>query len=493
MNGEMTLRIRFGWTVRTWVAALAVLMAGCGSDPEPKLNPLLVPVLGEEHLVAQDDAQVQNCLFIILDTTHAPHSSAWGYSRRTTPNLDVLAEHDVRFDQTFTQEPATLPSALSYLTGTFPAPPPTDDPDSLRLLPEQVSLADAFSDAGFGTFGFSENPYISETWGFDQGFDEWVYLNPIPADNLSRRAHEATSILLDGAFESIESSGDDPWFTYLHLFRPHNPYLAPAPFDTIFMNEAHAAVAAPEIETALLLGESTREINRVLDAMEDKIGYMIASYDGNLAYVDKLVGEFLVRLSSIDALSDTVVIVASDHGEGFMQHGRIGHGLQLYEEQLHVLLIVWGPGIDGFTPNVVEQRVTMLDVFPTLAELFSFPARDVFEGQSLTPLLTAGDLSPTPILYSQTKAANLVSARIGNMKLIATTDPVTRTITDHLVFDLSTDPGERTNLYSEENTFPELVAEVERYIAKWPERTDMTVEPIPEDQLEQLRAVGYIE
>ena len=433
-----------------------------------------------------------NCLFIILDATHAAHLSAWGYSRETTPNLDALAAQGARFERAFSQGPSTRPSNWSYLSGLYPIPSARDG--TMVLGNEIVTLAESFSHAGYKTFGLSENFFVSEQFGFDQGFDHFETMLPMIRKDFLSRNNEASAYLLDEAFKQISLSEASPWFGYVHLFRPHAPYLAPEPYGRHFMVEPDRTNASVELEQRIAKGELTLEMNESEELLADITEYLVASYDGNLRYADHLVGEHLNRLREQGALKNTVVIIASDHGESFMQHGEVGHGDLLYEEYFHVPLIIWAESMEGFQPGVVDTPVALIDLYPTLVELCGLDSRDDLDGESLLPFLQGSSRPGASSIFAQTLEGDKVSMRAGRAKLIVDLNPETNQIVSRKAFELGNDPGETVDLSriaQIQEGLGRLQGMIEEYIGQWPAERPAGRE-LREDEVAELEAVGYI-
>ena len=190
------------------------------------------------------------------------------------------------------------------------------------------------------------------------------------------------------ATKSIMEAGNSPWFSYLHVLRPHEPYLAPKPWGTQFMDAEEAETATETQERGLWNGLRVQS----RDLSEYAVDYLKDSYDGNLSYVDYLVGQLFGYLAQYSLLENTIIIVASDHGEAFMEHGRLGHGIFLYEELLHVPLIIYVPESMGMKPKRADALVEMVDVYPTLVEIFDLNTPQVLHGRSLRGLLRTGSV-----------------------------------------------------------------------------------------------------
>lgn len=493
----MLARAKAPHALLTWklgfLSSLIVLgFLGCSTENQlPATKPPLdTPILSQAHFSSSDAEMPRNCLFIVLDATYAKHVGAWGYERPTTPNLDVLAAEGVRFESAYSQGPSTVPSTWSYMTGRNPVP---DSKGGLMKLNADLSpIAENFKQAGFNTFGFSENPYVSEELGYSIGFDEFRQILPLVGPYINRR-HEAGERLLDRAFQSIEASKNTPWFTYIHLFRPHNPYLAPDPYGKVFMNEQDSERASLVLELELILRNNAAQPEEKSKSEAGDIDYLVASYDGNLAYVDHLVGKLLKRLFENHDLSNTVVIIASDHGESFSPDRKIGHGDFLFEEFVHVPLMIWAPSITDFSKNVVREPVAMVDIYPTLAEIFSLDPVDALDGTSLLPFLTGGERTQVPFIFSQTLVADKISVRSGDRKLIAHVDFKRREITETQFFDLNSNPNEIRKAYVAIERDETLRQAILNQIASWPVESSSDSNALTQEQIEQLEAVGYVQ
>ena len=437
-----------------------------------------------------------------MDTAVADHLAPWGYERQTTPYLDALAEDGFTFKRAYSQAPSTLPSTWSILTGRYPLPVP--DLNSIQIRNDDHTLADVFKKNGFATFGFSENPYISDTTGFDQGFDLFMYYRattPGDGNTPELRDHSATDSLFDRARKAIgmAQDKDQPWFGYIHLLRPHEPYLAPQPLGTKYISKN--VPASEELEQRIL-----HKIRRGGQAPKRaEVQYIIDSYDGNLAYVDFKIGEFLDWLREEDLFGDTVIVIASDHGEAFLEHGLFGHGLAVFEEFIHVPLIFSAPEPAGIQAGVSMELTEMVDVFPTLVEIFGLDMPDTLHGRSLLSEMRGQPFQSKPAAFTQAVGTNLLSVRMGNVKMISAFDPKTRKLLDlgyydpltkklsrFGIFDLEKDPGEKNNLYASDYPVEKFLTAAEEYMARWPADLTAPEGDIQEELREDLEAIGYL-
>lgn len=284
-------------------------------------------------------AQPKHVVVLMLDTTRADHLSAYGYGRQTTPTIDAFARENIRFAYAVTAAPWTPPSVASMFTGVYPAThgwmPPNLRGDAkkmaVKLDPQLETLAERFKAAGYTTIGVSPNPWITGEFGYNQGFDTFYVKERMLAEEVVRAGEK----FISSALES-----NQPFFAYLHFLDPHDPYQPPGEFKDTFQG-------VPPGE-------------RVYGAAEAQ---MINLYDGELRYLDAQLERFFSFLKQRGIYDDISIILVADHGEQFRERGEQGHGYQLFNEELHVPLIVKSPKSAGAA--VIEVTASTVDVFKT--------------------------------------------------------------------------------------------------------------------------------
>jgi arylsulfatase A-like enzyme len=379
----------------------------------------------------------RNCLLIVLDAATARHFRSWGYKRETTPNIDDFANRGFVFRNAFSQASATVPSVRSYFTGRYP------NDIRIQLLPSEFTLANAFRRNGFKTALFSENPYITSTFGYHKGFA--FHRSYFSYEALQRTKREGSDVALDsekmhGDVRAwIAAAEDAPWFCYVHNLRPHSPYFPPRPFAHLFSEGLPRGRADGSVPTLLQL-----EVTATAEEAE----YLAALYDGNLRYCDDLIGQLLDWLDSTHRLDDTLVIITADHGEAFMQHGWLQHGSTTYDEMIHVPLVFKFPAASGVAIGESLAQVELLDLFPTLASAFGFAALPAFEGRSLLPLLTGSAQVHKDHAFTLAPRMHFKSfaVRTPERKYIVKLDQSEIRIESRELYDLEADAFERTNL-----------------------------------------------
>lgn len=317
-------------------AAVLSLAGGCGSN-EP-------------------DASPRDLVIIVLDALPATGLSSYGYQRETTPVIDAIAASAIRFEQAHSSASYTLASTASLFTGMTPRAHGCVDEVGQVLGPDRATLAEHLAERGFATAAFSLNPQVSRETGFDQGFDVFEYeprddftYNRLPAGFIERVA------------KTWHKDAGKRRFMYVHLLPPHVPYNAPPPFDTNF--------GADEIEHSEGGQTDLRALNHDtawLTADDQRVRRARRLYDAGLTYGDAMVGELLDALGRDAGMDGAALVIISDHGEAFGEHGRILHGSMASKEMVHVPLIIDAPGIDG---EVRGDTVRTRDLAATLAEL----------------------------------------------------------------------------------------------------------------------------
>ena len=326
-------------TMNDWALAigLATLFASCGAEPTADVAP--------------------NVVLVCMDTVRADHLGCYGYDDRdTTPFLDALAAESLRFSDASATACWTKPSVPSILTGTMPMQhgvyrgSARDEAGTFSdVLPDEAkTLAEAFHERGYQTGAFIKNSQLRPGLGFEQGFD--VYKDKAgDAREIRWRAND----WLDDRDEAR------PFFLYLHYLDAHWPYPIP--------DEYAGKFSEMEIVERIRSGD-WRALRDAVNHGEtelsaEDLGALLALYDGAIRYIDDELARLWKRLEREGLAENTILCVMADHGEEFLEHGKLGHGHGLYENLLDVPWILHVPGTPA---SVIESRVSLLDLYPTL-------------------------------------------------------------------------------------------------------------------------------
>ncbi|MBN1770083.1 MAG: sulfatase [Deltaproteobacteria bacterium] len=331
----------------------------------------------------------RNVVLLLIDTQRADHTEPyavpglrvrlpWRGGDVQTPLLRALGEEGTVFEAAIAPENWTLPSTASLLTGMFPT---THGAQRERdaLSPEVLLLPQFLKQQGFRTAGFVANGHVSAATGFDRGWD--LFKNYIK-EGVSNRADD----VFRDALTWIRANRGSPFFLYLHTVDPHVPYDPPGRYLERYDGASYAGPVQPRDTAALL--ERVKAGQLVLTE-RDRVRLQ-ALYKAEATYHDEALKRFWDELGAAGLQDDTLLIVAADHGEEFLEHGKVGHGHSLFQELLHVPLVFRFPGLPA--GRRVAEYVSLLDVAPTIVDLLNLgPAADgqnvPFEGNSLLPEL----------------------------------------------------------------------------------------------------------
>jgi arylsulfatase A-like enzyme len=450
---------------------------------------------------APAEAPRPNILFVVTDTVRADHMTVYGYERPTTPNLKAFAETALVFKNARAPSSWTKPSTASMLTGLSAAEHGVDG-SVARLPAAAITLAETLLDAGYRTGLFSDNPIVSKAFGFAQGYQhrfdfsnrtlpeskkaQYVEVDgerlrgDSPLDWTRRFGARRLNNELLGWLEGFGES--QPWFAHVQYMDAHWPYAPPVEYRDLF--RAGDAVGNPK-----MIGDAGDEKGvaplipgTVLpdEVRQDRIDL----YDGSIAHWDNQFGEVLARLEERGRLRNTIVVVVSDHGEGFYDHEVWDHENSLYDELVRVPFIMKGPGIEpGHDDRTVTTRVlpmTLLELAglePTQladgATLFGegedrWTARVVHEGRTFQATLEDGH----KWIFSGVEGEDVIE-----------------------VFDLEADAGEQADLSQElEARAKAIRARLrEQMAAERASGLPLDGVVVSESMEEALRALGYVD
>ena len=342
-----------------------------------------------ERPVPQALEDAPNVLFIMVDTLRADHLRAG-----LTPNLDAMAADGVVFEQAFAQASWTRSSGASLWTSRLPSSHNADTKAS-RLSEDAVLWSETLQDAGVTTGALINNINLTESFGFNQGFDTFLYESPdysfggtesVFALTFYKVVHKVAEkvfggnkavtsyyqpapVVLADAQAFIQANNDSRWALYVHLMEPHDPYFE------------HPALQDPEAAEFNGVGFARAEVEHPDPADAD---YLREVYADEVRWLDREVAPFLEWMKTEGLYDDTVIVLTADHGEEFYEHGGWWHGTTLYDEQLHVPLVV-KPAGNALAGTVVPWQVRNIDVAPTLAAAMGIAPDASWAGEDLMP------------------------------------------------------------------------------------------------------------
>ena len=452
-----------------------------------------MPVWGNPTLrpeSAPRDRDRRNLILVSIDTLRRDHLGAYGYHRDTSPFLDRhLAAEGTVFENLIAEAATTEASHMTMFT-SLPAMVHGVQGTRSAEVP-LLTLAAVLRSAGFETAAFTENGPLAHHRGFALGFD--VY-------HENKRKSRVAPLLPTGEAadtfrrgrEWMERNGDRPFFLFLHTFQVHAPYAPPTPYADLFLDSKSRPLPH--------LAEGSQQWNE----REAVVG----NYDREIRYVDRELEQLVGWLEASGLAERTILVVLSDHGEGFYEHGARGHAILPYETVLRVPLIVHGPGIPR--GRRIRAPIHHLDLMPTVLDLLGVDAPAPHQGRSVTSLLDeepAGGAEHAGPIFSAVWALPpglrppALAVRRGSRKLIRYESAEGTRL---LYFDLDRDPLELTDLSSErEREAAELEALLDRYVneaGRLRERLRAEdggelrpPDPVPDPEREEkLRALGYL-
>ena len=441
-----------------------------------------------------------NVLLISIDTLRPDHLTCYGYGRDTTPFLDSLAKRGVVFENAFAQASWTLPSHMSLMTSTYPHTHRVEDED--RTLPAGIpTLAEALDGAGYRTIGFVTWIYLSARFGFGRGFDRYEEILPSGAlDDALEHAANADDVVTKviGSWDPTVEK-ETPFFLFLHFFDPHLNYSPPIEYARAFGDSLVDGRLGRYDYLKTYIKGLHPEPPPVPEAV---LRGALSLYDAEIRFVDDQLRRLFVHLDSEGLLENTIIIVTSDHGEEFGEHGSLeGHQWTLYDEVLRVPLIVVFPESTPFPTGGSgrwTQLVQSLDIAPTILDVVGIERPASFEGRSFRALFQNPERWEEASLAQIRRFNQKWSLRTPTHKLIFTQDTRTNRFgvpikPGYELFDLVADPGETRDIFSEQDS---LSVGLARRLRRWAgerSRGETVADPqfSPEER-ERLRSVGYI-
>ncbi len=385
-----------------------------------------------------------NVILIIADTLRADAVGSQGGRPSASPALDQFAAEGVRFVDAYSQSTWTRPSIATILTSLYPSVHGLMH--KLDPLPDQVTtLAEALKASGYWTAGFVSNINVAPVFNFQQGFDEYRYLTPdfyfgatdsatrlaiykglrvmrerFFRDRISFNNYYQDAQVVDAAVARwLEERPPSPFFLLIHYMDPHDPY-----FEMPYNGKGVARVNNPDPPAA----------------RKDELHHL---YMGDVTYLDRYLGVLMSRLKSLGLYEDSVVVVTADHGEEFQEHGGWWHGTTLYQEQVHVPLIV--KRAHELQPGAVRSDIVRsVDVAPTLMTAAGLTAPREFAGRDL---FSPPNGEPEPLFAEEDFEGNvLASLRFGSWKVMTANPDNPRGLKPVELYDLSRSPAEQQNL-----------------------------------------------
>jgi len=413
-----------------------------------------VVVVGAAWLLLRPDIstrEVQNIVLISIDTCRADYLSCYGFGRKTTPNIDAIANESIVFENVISPVPITLPAHGSMLTGTIPPYHGVHDNLDYRLGDSNVTLAEILKEHGFTTGAIISAFVLDSQFGINQGFDTFNdhFEEKHMAGTISeRKGHEATRF----ALEWLDQHKNEKLFLFLHYYDPHTGYDPPEPFASIFADDLYA---------------------------------------GEIAYTDYCIAQVIRKLKDLRLFDSSLIIITSDHGEMLGEHGEEEHGYFIYQSAIKVPLIFKLPG--WRKSKSIKDVVGLIDIVPTVSSLLGIQPPPQVQGRDLSPYfrqtqLSGGDRylyceSLYPTKYNANSLLGVVTDR---WKYIQTTRPE--------LYDLAQDRQESNNLMKQQLQHGRILLDRLRQILEQTVREDESDSKVilDEESRKRLESLGYV-
>ncbi|MCX7973248.1 MAG: sulfatase-like hydrolase/transferase [Candidatus Aminicenantes bacterium] len=449
------------------------------------LNFLSNLVLGNGQVVKTDEKGLKNLLsvrrpniiLIIIDSLRPDHLSYFGYFRPTSPVIDQLCQGGVVFRKVIAQSSQTGPAIASLWTGLYPSrhgiqlysynqsydpikrdvPPFLDD--AFRTMAEYLK------ENGYTTMAIVANPWLQPEFGFAQGFDQYFSILPNYGQLTINKFNETVA--------NLRTSDEKPYFAYLHLMDTHAPYLNPSGPKNLFVK---------------FRGEPIYGMGYKDEVRSQDLVYACGLYDEQIHYVDGLIGQLIDYLQKKGIFKETLLILASDHGEEFYEHLGLGHGVTLYNEVITTFFLLYLPELFGH--KVIEDRVQAIDLLPTILDLLGISyEQELLDGESLIPLIFSSSSG------FKMKKERIFLSELGDKKAVIYDK--FKYIYDFFLqteelYDLKRDPGELLNLADEKIETRKNFKNLLMSTLKLEKESFPLTTKLRKSILERLQTLGYV-
>jgi len=457
-----------------------------------------------------------NIVLVSIDTLRADHVGCYGHHRNTTPNLDRIAEEGVRFENVVSTTSWTIPAHAGMFTSQYDLVhgvlSHTD-----RLDDNRTTMAETMKKAGYKTAGFYSSITMDPVFGFGQGFDEYIscysyssYVDPFrngsPNENFTSLRARIQQAVPDKDFNLQELSWqdvtgptvhrkvaawlddhhDERFFLFVHYWDPHYDYVPPSPYDTMF---------DPHYEGDINGKDFISNPNIKPDMDPRDLEHVMALYDGEIRFTDHYVGLLVEKLESLGILDESLLIITSDHGEEFFEHGSKGHRNNLYDESIMVPLIMRYPE-QLPAGKTIARQARIIDIFPTAAALMEVPGSPEAMGENLAPYMKGQAQMPELSGLSQLELENnsLFSLRTLQWKFL-----YHRQAESAICFDLEEDPAEKeavpwkTPLFkTAKERFKKKIDNVNAFSRNLHRSEEKSRSNLTKEQEQRLRDLGYL-
>lgn len=429
-----------------------------------------------------------NVIFIVVDALRADHISSYGYERLTSPNIDGLISDGIVFENAISQGNMTTLSMPSMFTGLY-----TSDHGAhmlrkieTRFAPVSdrfATIAEVFKNAGYITQAVSCQPWVSPETGYGQGFDNFEIVSD-SSNNLSDQ------ITVERALEWIDKESGKKFFLFLNLMGPHTPYNPPQPYDTLYSQEyKHKSKMISDLNNFYLQQNHGEYYKLLMDidrknVSKEEVNQLLSLYDGKITFTDYQIGRLLDKLKALNIYDNTMIVLTADHGEAFLEHGMFLHGRSLFNEELHVPLVMT---YQEKLPKgkKVKNIVELVDILPTVANITGISLSGIkMRGVPLYPMTNISDH------FAYSEGSGHVKYRTDKWSLICDSGDWSCEL-----YDLENDRNELNNIIENNHS---IALEMKKGLLKvvdnkmYPSISTVKTRMIPEETQKTLKSLGYL-
>lgn len=411
-----------------------------------------------------ENYNVKNVILITIDSLRADHLSCLGYSRETTPQLDELSKHGILFTNAISNGSSTPASFRPLLTST----PLSMYDDDRYISRDRVTIQEVLKKEGYQTAAYHSNPYLSSFLGYNRAFDTFIeilglekdlMLSGINAEGLSHKIQNfifksrlikfrlgklykfskgepfARANTINGMATSWLKEKPDKFYIWLHYMDVHTPYIPKKKYLKLFSTSSYNIFKELKLYLKIKKTMGNKNIKKIT---ENDMELLIDSYDAEIRYLDTQIGLLFDDLRNMDIFQNTLIIITSDHGEEFFEHGSFGHANEhSYDELIRVPLIIYAPWIGENI--IINDPVELMSIAPTIIDALGLGEINEFMGKSLIPTIKEGKGGTEGIIIESSR--NKIAYRDSEWKFIFNKESQKGEI-----YNLKDDPNEQNNI-----------------------------------------------
>ncbi len=430
----------------------------------------------------QADIRPTNIILISIDTLRADHLGCYGYQRPTSPTLDKLASQGLLFEDVTATSPWTLPSHGSMLTGLYPNRHGLKSLD--KYLPtDVVTLADVLKEHDFSTATVVNSIYLSRKWGLDRGFDDFTYVEEIPDLWMPSEVEHHT-------VKWLSKNSSQPFFLFLHYYDVHSDYSSTLRYEKQFVRPYKGVADGTTVQLSLFR-KNLVSLNQV-DAE-----HLIDLYDASIRQLDDGIARLLKLLETRGLLDNSLIIVTSDHGEEFLDHGGVLHSQTQYQELIHIPLIMRGPGLGQ--PKRLSNIISLVDVMPTVLSLLGIAIPYSMDGIDLCRLWEKSDTqlgrryifaegSKESVVPQEYDVKHDIKRAVRHPRYKLHYNKLTK---EKRLFDLQNDPKEKIDIVSKHTPLVDsMFAQLKSFMGI--SKAGSSLPPLTPEEINKLKSLGYL-